>query len=1129
MLSNTPTSGSRTPTPAFTASLHGVAQLWRVGGAPLGLERKQALLLAYLWIEGPTSRGRLAGLLWPDAAEARARGYLRQRLAVLRQAVGEDLVVDAQGVLALSARLALTPADPGSPLLLSTFEYGDCEDCAAWLEGQREAQRSRQRADLLGAVRLAVQQGQLDQALRCADQLLALDRESEEAYRTQMEVLYLRGDTAAAIAVWDRCKEMLRQLYGVAPSATTRQLGETILHAANSAAPSPTAAAVSIPVTVLRPPRLVSRQPLLRQLMAGWQAGLTLCVSGESGLGKTRLLAEFGALAGPCAVTSARPGDAVVPYASLSRLLLAAIDRFEPALDGPDARQAARLLPRLAALLPDAPPDPVQTDHERRQCLRALARLFSQCAARGCSALVFDDLQFADMASAEALLELAEAPAATAGAATPRLVLGARGTELSASVSALLDSLVAAGRCRRMELQPLDPAGVAELIASLGLPGLDAAALARRLWAQVGGNPAFVLESIKLLLALGGSAAADSAALPLAPDIIAVIERRIGLLSPPARHLAQLAAIAGDSYSVPLAAAALACAPLALSEPLRELELRQVLYGRQFVHDVIAVAVRRTVAQAVAEFMHRFVAEYLQQHDGDAARVAGHWLACGEHGQAGDAFIRAASGAEKSSRPVEQCQLLDAAADCYERAGMADALFDAVEAGLLTMNELGRSPTRLAQIERLEALARSPVQGLRALRHRQHLESDHAHSSTVEVAQAAVAQALALHRSDLAFEFAGLAAWRLATWGQEAQAMHTLDAHRHWVMTQGTVDERADFHRLRSGVLGMSDRLEPAIDEARLALVEQRAAGRPVRMLMTLNNMGLFLHWRGQLSDAKATLTQAVELRDRLHGPGANMFDLLLALVLHDLGEYAGGEGLLVRAIADLRARAGARADDIHNNLVAGENYLAQLWLTLGQPARALAQLVSDDSDLAPRSRWRRLTLQLRAARLRGHVDDVLLVQAETMLKVQDSPFNRTLLELEAALAIPPAQALPVYTRLQGLPVVLERPGLHMHVAARAAQAHLNLGATEAAWAQVRQVQVLLASGPPFDIERAEVWWTIAQTLSAVGDATAGQAVLRHGAAWLHDTARHHVVEHWQHGFLYGNPANRRLLAAAGG
>ena len=145
--------------------------------------------------------------------------------------------------------------------------------------------------------------------------------------------------------------------------------------------------------------------------------------------------------------------------------------------------------------------------------------------------------------------------------------------------------------------------------------------------------------------------------LPLPPDIVTVIEQRIGLLSPQARHLAQLAAVAGQSFSVPLAAAALACPLLALSGPLRELELRQVLYGRRFVHDVISAGVNRTIPRSVAEFMHRFVAEYLEQHQGQPAHVAVHWQEAGEPQRAGDAYRLAAHAAAEASRPLEQSTL----------------------------------------------------------------------------------------------------------------------------------------------------------------------------------------------------------------------------------------------------------------------------------------------------------------------------------------------------------------------------------------------------------------------------------------------------------------------------------------
>src|SRR5262249_23774366 len=60
-----------------------------VDGAMLALPtRKDKLLLAYLAMSTgrPQSRGRLAGLLWGDRAEAQARDSLKQSLAGIRQA-----------------------------------------------------------------------------------------------------------------------------------------------------------------------------------------------------------------------------------------------------------------------------------------------------------------------------------------------------------------------------------------------------------------------------------------------------------------------------------------------------------------------------------------------------------------------------------------------------------------------------------------------------------------------------------------------------------------------------------------------------------------------------------------------------------------------------------------------------------------------------------------------------------------------------------------------------------------------------------------------------------------------------------------------------------------------------------
>ena len=721
----------------------------------------------------------------------------------------------------------------------------------------------------------------------------------------------------------------------------------------------------------------------------------------------------------------------------------------------------------------------MQTDYERRQCLAAVNRLFAECMTRGCCAFVLDDLQFADPASVEAVIEMADAASMGASAGVPRFVFATRGNETGAQGAPLLASLAEGGRIVQVELRPLDQAGVAHLIASLGLHDTDTGLLAQRLWRQVGGNPAFVLESVKLVLALGGQAAAGVGALPLAPDIVAVIERRIGLLSPQARHLAQLAAIAGESYSVPLAAAALACAPLALSEPLRELELRQVLYGRQFVHDVIAVAVERTIARSVAEFMHRFVAEYLEEHGGEPARVAAHWQACGEDGRAGEAFRAAAAAAADASRPVEQSQLLDAAAACLERAGVTDALFDVLEARQAVSSAPDAMVARLACMQRMETLARTDEQRLRALLCRHDWDTDRAHTDTADAGLAAMQQALTLALPRIAFDFARSTAWRLAMRGDEVQALHTLELHRPWVTAHGAPADLIDFHCALAGVLGFVDRLGPALDEARAAVARLRAAGSFERMLPVLSNMGLLMHWRGELAEAKAVLTEAAQLRDRMHGRGsALVIDIHLGAVLRDLGEHVAAERTLKAAIAELRD-GDAATSDARTDAVVAENHLAQLWLSLGQPARALELLAGDASGTALRFHGRRIALRLRAARVQAQAVPELLAQAQVMIDTHDSPFNRALLELELACALPAARGLVIFERLLLERGTLERPGMQMHAAARAAQSALALGDLARAKGHADQVNALLATCAPYDIERAEVTRIVAEVLRA--------------------------------------------------
>ncbi len=1061
-----------TPIPALRLHLYGAAG-WRQGDQALRtLERKHAALLAWLWLEGPTPRARLAGLLWPDVPEDRARANLRQRLLKLRQEAGA-LVHDQDGLLALAPGVTVAPAVSPGAELLQGLAFDDCEALARWLDGQREQARGQRKRDWLAQVREAAQSQRLDDALYAADQLLQADRESEEAYRALMEVSYLRGDHAAALSAWDRCREMLRQIYGVQPSAATQQLGQTLLEAAQQSrqvqtawAPTP-GATRQLPVSVLRPPRLVGRGAALQALAGAWQAGHVLLVAGVAGLGKSRLLADWqAALARPVAAAACRPGDAVMPYASLSRLLLAAIDRFAPALSSAHALQAARLLPRLANLA-GVQTEAVHTDHERSQALLALARLLGDCVAQGCAALVLDDLQFADAASLSALHLLAEPPEAGA-LARLRFVLAIRSDEVQPDAAALLDALAAGGAFTRVDLQPLPLESAAELLASLGVAELDAPHWAPRLWQQVGGNPAFLLESVKLLLS---SDAPEGAAPPALPATIeAVIQRRIALLSPSARHLVQLAAVAGNGYSVGLAAAALACPPIALSEPLRELELRQVFYGRQFVHDVIGAVTRRSVPQAVAEFMHRFVAEHLQQHGGEPVQIAEHWLACAEWRLAGDAFKQAAADAGQMALADVQAGLLDRAIAAFEQAPDAQApLFDAIAARAHVYESQGHEAVRPLLIQRLQALAQTEAQQIVAAvmdaGWRTNLGQRLQDTALLDM----LARAQAAGQHDQAWELARMLAWQYAMNNRVDDGLAMLQTLDAWVNQVADLQTRTNHRLARANILAFGDRLTEAIADGLHALQLAQEAKNWPDALPAMNNLGVMHYWRGEYDTARALLEQARALRERLFGSGGSglKIDTQLGAVLAECGEHAAAQQVLegvIAAWAALPSNTYVRTD----SLIA-ENHLAQMHLALGRYDAAAPLVNQDPGDVAERFAVRRLTLRLRWQRLSGMPEPATIAALTAMAAQVASPFNRCQAELELARQAPPAQALPALLAWRDHAVCRERPGLQLHATTLAARAAHLLGDEAQARVLAEAAAVLALRCAPFDMTRQEV------------------------------------------------------------
>ena len=178
-------------------------------------------------------------------------------------------------------------------------------------------------------------------------------------------------------------------------------------------------------------------------------------------------------------------------------------------------------------------------------------------------------------------------------------------------------------------------------------------------------------------------------------------------------------------------------------------------------------------------------------------------------------------------------------------------------------------------------------------------------------------------------------------------------------------------------------------------------------------------------------------------------------------------------------------ADEPATDLALTENHHAQMWLMLGLTDRALAVMRVDDSGVETRFRARRLALRLRAARLSGHDTSALEAAAATLLPGIESAFHRSLLELETLHSAAPHEAAAGFERLHAEPAVIERPGLRLHAAVRAAAARLACGDTACAveWIEAaKPAMAAMATIPPFDMSCEEPWLIARDVFAASGD-----------------------------------------------
>lgn len=481
-----------------------------------------------------------------------------------------------------------------------------------------------------------------------------------------MRLHYLRGDVGAALAAFERCKEVLERTLGAPPSPETDRLVRQIT-AAGPAQALAVGSRAPVPVTLLRTPRLIGRQRELEALRDAWAAQCAALLLGEAGMGKSRLLAELAQAfkvdggAARIVAVQGRPGDSGVPYATLARLLRRVRELGDYVLEPARTRELARILPELA-------PSVAMPFEGHRLVLQGAAEAL--LAKAELAAVLVDDLHFAD----EASIELLQAIIGSGALPTLRWALAQRPGEDNAAADRLQATLEEAQLMLIVPLGPLSEAEMRALVDSLGIAELDGATLAPTLVRRTGGNPLFALEVLKHGLATDDRT--EHGQTPMPVNVGVLIERRLRQLSERALSLARVAAIAGVDFGIALAERVMVAKAVELADAWAELEAAQVFRNEAFAHDLVHEAALRTIPQAIAKHLHAACAEHLSAASGEPARIAAHWLASGGDEPASAALVEAAVRARRAGRLIEAARFELTAAAAFDRLGRADESFD---------------------------------------------------------------------------------------------------------------------------------------------------------------------------------------------------------------------------------------------------------------------------------------------------------------------------------------------------------------------------------------------------------------------------------------------------------------------
>lgn len=581
-----------------------------VSGRAVKLGVKQLALLAFLALEGRSSRRTLGTLLWSDAPNS--LNNLSNARNQLIKIIGQDAIkADAEYLALLDFQTDVFEFSSGAKagdasvwglwrggfltgLRLKDWEMGLGAEFEEWLFATRERLNLERRDFALSLGRKELEAGHFAAAISFLEVAHGISDPNEDASCLLMLSLGILERFAAADAVFAQLSKVLLEELGVEPTTQSRMAFELVRSRDANACrvaleaqfqqskPEMARAATSTP--------FVGRAEQLQTLTQHFKTTQTrvAIIQGEPGAGKSRLAQEFAArvssvwqvVRGVCPMNGLYLGAFEVlakqnlPHAKLSQM-------------------PAQWHDALARFIPDV----LQTQNpalsielERRALFYALKSLIF---SNENTFFILDDLQWADATSLEFLHFLLEQPVSLA------LVLTQRNTENSlADVMGLMAAMQKREILCSLELEGLEENAIKDLSSAFNFSG-DLNTLLER----SGGNPFYALE---LMRAGEGSVS----------RVHDLVRSRLAALPEIARQSLEVLAVLGNDTSLNLIRKVAGRSLEETSEALDVLERAALLVSGasiRFAHDIVRESVEQVLTATRAALLHLRAAKNTQK------------------------------------------------------------------------------------------------------------------------------------------------------------------------------------------------------------------------------------------------------------------------------------------------------------------------------------------------------------------------------------------------------------------------------------------------------------------------------------------------------------------------------------